>query len=216
MSTCKYLFLLILAASLASCKPKGGKNHNKQPAPDSPKATDTAVKLDIPYDMPVPLSQLIVPGISVGQTAINEASESVHKKLGRPDGGDAAMGKSISIWYANHDTASYQTQMYFSRDMGNDETSRVKMIRITSPWFKVSNSLFTGRPVKIAQDQFRLKKIATFTDKGNTYTIYDDQQGGISFEADEKGTCTGITVHQPGREATGTYLPFYSNLKILK
>jgi hypothetical protein len=36
------------------------------------------------------------------------------------------------------------------------------------------------------------------------------------FEADDKGTCTGIAVHDPGREATSTYLPFYSDLKALK
>jgi hypothetical protein len=74
-----------------------------------------------PGDKPVPQAQLIVPGISIGQTTINESGESVHKRLGTPDGGDAAMGKSVSIWYANHDTTGYVTQMYFSRGQGNDE-----------------------------------------------------------------------------------------------
>ena len=145
----KYFLLMIVALFALSCKPKGGKNYNKQPTPDSPKISDTTNRPDMPGDKPVPLSQLVVPGISVGQTAINEASENVHKRLGKPDGGDAAMGKSVSIWYANHDTSSYLTQMFFTRNMGNDETSRVKQIRVTSPWFKLNNNLFAGSPLKM-------------------------------------------------------------------
>jgi hypothetical protein len=83
-------------------------------------------------------------GVSIGQTTINESGENVHKRLGTPDGGDAAMGKSVSIWYANHDTTGYVTQMYFSRGQGNDEIKRVKQIRVTSPFFKINNEVHTG------------------------------------------------------------------------
>ncbi|MCO5936848.1 hypothetical protein NAF17_14995 [Mucilaginibacter sp. RB4R14] len=47
----------------------------------------------MPGYKPVPLAQLVVPGISVGQTAINQSGEDVHKKEGTPGGCDAAMGK---------------------------------------------------------------------------------------------------------------------------
>ena len=217
MNTYKYLITSIAAiAVMASCQPKGGKNYNKTTNPDSSKTADTSQPADMPGDKPVPLSQLIVPGISVGQVAINEGSESVHEKLGRPDAGDAAMGKSVSIWYANHDTTGYQTQIYFSRDMGNDETARVKQIRVTSPFFKVTEDLFTGQPFKTAAGQFKLVKMGTFSSNGKTYTIYDDKATGISFEEDADGKCTGITIHNPGRDVTGTYLTFFPNLQYAK
>jgi hypothetical protein len=70
--------------------------------------------------------------------------------------------------------------------MGNDETSRVKQIRVTSPWFKVSNKIYAGVPFKIAESVYKLKKIATFEDKGGKRSIYDDVKG-IGFEVDDKG-----------------------------
>jgi hypothetical protein len=222
MNVPRYLIVPILAVAISSCQ------QNKAPKSvdtiaenadttvlDNAKVADTTA-IEMPGDKPVPLAQLIVPGISVGQTAINEGSEVVHKKLGKPDGGDAAMGKSVSIWYANHDTTGYITQMYFSRDMGNDETSRVKQIRVTSPWFKVSNKIYAGMPFKIAESVYKLKKIATFEDKGGKRSLYDDVKSGIGFEVDDKNMITGIVIHETGREATGTYLAFFPNLKRIK
>jgi hypothetical protein len=222
MNVPRYLIVPILAAAITSCQ------QNKAPESidtaaenadttvlDKTKVADTTA-IEMPGDKPVPLAQLIVPGISVGQTAINESSEVVHKKLGKPDAGDAAMGKSVSIWYSNHDTTGYITQMYFSRDMGNDETSRVKQIRVTSPSFKVSNKIYAGVPFKIAESVYKLKKIATFENKGGKRTIYDDVKGGIGFEVDDKDMITGIVVHETGRTATGTYLAFFPNLKPIK
>jgi hypothetical protein len=218
MKMLKYLF--ILAIAVTSCKQKtsptsAGTITTDTAKSDTTKTNDTTA-VDLPGDKPVPLAQLIVPGISVGQTAINESSENIHKKLGKPDGGDAAMGKSISIWYANHDTTGYVTQMYFSRNMGNDETSRVKQIRVTSPWFKISNKVHAGVSFKGVRSAYKLKKVATFADKGQQRSLYDDVKGGISFEVDDKDLITGITVHEPGREAASTYLPFFSDLKTLK
>jgi hypothetical protein len=222
MNVPRYLIVPILAAAITSCQ------QNKAPESidtlaenadttvlDNTKVADTTA-IEMPGDKPVPLAQLIVPGISVGQTAINESSELVHKKLGKPDAGDAAMGKSVSIWYINHDTTGYVTQMYFSRDMGNDETSRVKQVRVTSPAFKVSNKIYTGVPFKIAESVYKLKKTATFEDKSGKRSLYDDVKGGIGFEVDDKGTITGIVVHEAGREATATYLAFFPNLKPVK
>jgi hypothetical protein len=119
MNVPRYLIVPILAVAILSCQ------QNKAPESidtiaenadttvlDNTKVADTTA-IEMPGDKPVPLAQLIVPGISVGQTAINEGSEVVHKKLGKPDAGDAAMGKSVSIWYANHDTTGYVTKCIF-------------------------------------------------------------------------------------------------------
>ncbi|GGH11522.1 hypothetical protein [Mucilaginibacter phyllosphaerae] len=221
MNLPKYLIAPILALTVIACQ------QNKDPKttdtiagaadttqPDAAKATDTAA-VDLPGDKPVPLVQLIVPGTSIGQTSLNESSENVHKRLGKPDSGDAAMGKSISVWYAGHDTTGNVTQMYFSRGQGDDETKRVKQIRVTSPFFKLNSKVFAGVPFKNVSGIYQLKKVATFTDKGSNHTLYDDTKAGIAFDADDKGIITGITVHEPGREAASTYLPFFSTLKML-
>ena len=219
MNLSKYFIVAVLAVALFSCKQKNAPgsadtiaNKTDTSPSDTLKSPDTAA-MDFPGDKPVPLAQLIVPGISVGQTTINESGENIHKRLGTPDGGDAAMGKSVSIWYTNHDTSGYVTQMYFSRDMGNDETSRVKQIRVTSPFFKINNKLHTGVPLKNVLSLYKLKKVALFTDKGESRSLYDDVKGGISFDVDDKEIITGITVHEPGRAVTGTYLAFFPSLK---
>lgn len=220
MKFSKYLMLPILAVSVGACHqntaPKSTDNlAQSNSASDSTKMPDTTT-VDMPGDKPVPLSQVIVPGISIGQTAINESSEDVHKKLGKPDAGDAAMGKSVSIWYAGHDTTGYVTQMYFSRGQENDEIKRVKQIRITSPAFKISSKVYTGTPFKNVRATYKLTKAATFTDKRKELSLYDDVKAGIAFDVDDKGIITGITVHEPGREAAATYLPFFNDLKQLK
>nr|WP_067059305.1 hypothetical protein [Mucilaginibacter sp. L294] len=223
MNSSKYFIVPLLALALFSCKQKSAPTSadtviDKKDAsqPDSIiKAADTSVVV-LPEDKPAPLAQLVVPGVSIGQTTINESGENVHKRLGTPDAGDAAMGKSISIWYANHDTTGYVTQMYFSRGQGDDEVKRVKQIRVTSPVFKINSKLHTGVPLKSVWPLYHLKKVATFTDNGSKRSLYDDIKGGIAFDVDDKDIITGITVHEPGREAASTYLPFFSSLKALK
>jgi hypothetical protein len=222
MNGSKYLIVPVLAMSLLACKQKSTSSSadsivNKKDTSHSGsiKSIDTNTT-DLPGNKPVPLSQLIVPGISLGQTAINESGENIHKRLGTPDGGDAAMGKSISIWYANHDTTGYVTQMYFSRGQGDDDVKRVKQIRVTSPAFKINSNLHVGVPLKSVWPLYNLKKTATFTDKSGQRSLYDDIKAGIGFDVDDKDVITGITIHEPGREAASTYLPFFSSLKTLK
>ncbi|MES2269033.1 MAG: hypothetical protein V4520_19875 [Bacteroidota bacterium] len=221
MNIPKYFIVPILALAITACQQSKAPNSTDSVAKadttkgaDTTKTTDTST-VDLPGDKQVPLAQLIVPGISIGQTAINESSEDVHKKLGTPDGGDAAMGKSISIWYANHDTTGYVTQMYFSRGQGDDEVKRVKQIRVTSPSFKISSEVYTGTPFSKVEQAYKLKRVATFTNKGKTLSLYDDVKAGIAFDVDDKDIITGITVHEPGRDAASTYLPFFSSLKQL-
>jgi hypothetical protein len=218
----KNLIIPILAVALFSCKQKAtqtttdtAKHNTDSSNTDTIRTTDTTA-LDLPGDKPVPLKLLIVPGVSLGQTTINEGSENIYKRLGKPDAGDAAMGKSIGIWYANHDTTGYVTQMYFSRDMGNDETSRVKQVRINSPAFKVNNKLHVGVPFTNAKALYKLTKLGTFEEKGGKHTLYDDNKAGIAFETDDKNVISGITVHEPGRDVATTYLPFFPSLKTVK
>jgi len=40
------------------------------------------------------------------------------------------MGKSVAIWYAHHDSTSYSTAIYATRDMGNSPQALVRQIRV--------------------------------------------------------------------------------------
>lgn len=147
--------------------------------------------------------KLITPGKSIGQTAIDENTANVFKRLGRPDGGDAAMGKSVSIWYANHDTTGYQTMIYSSRQMGTEnEDSKVKQIRVTSPWFKTADSIHAGSTLQQIKQHYQVKK-ATYCNKGNQqYIIYGTPQG-IAFEIDPQEKCVAIIVYNTDDKKQG-------------
>jgi len=161
----------------------------------------------------ITVDKLIVPGKSIGQTALNDNGADVTQRLGRPDAGDAAMGKSLSIWYANHDTTGYQTMVYASRQMGtNDETSRVKQIRITSPWFVTKDSIRVSSTLEQIDKAYPTKKTAWFTKAGQKFNIY--RADGIAFEIDPQQNCTAIIVFDANSSPGSTYLPFYDNLEI--
>lgn len=151
-------------------------------------------------------AQLIIPGQSIGLTRLGEPVDSVTKRLGRPDAGDAAMGKSLSTWYAGHNPKGYRTSIFCSRQMGTDETSRVQQVRITSPWFKTKEGIGVGADSAAITKYYTLKAAQHFTDNGIAGTEYTSP-AGIAFELDKSGHCIGIIVRRPG--AGGPYLSFH-------
>lgn len=210
----KYLIVPIVALAMLSCKQKITSTTESTVQSAAAKAdtiiSDTNITPgEMPEDKPVPVALLIVPGTSVGQTSLNEKAEEVINKLGKPDASDAAMGKSLAVWYAGHDTSAYKTQIFFSRNMGVDDTARVQQIRITSPAFKVNNKVYAGMPLKNATAFYKLVKVGQFKEKGNSYTIYDDVTKGIAFDADSKDNISGIAIYEPGRATKSPHLPFY-------
>ncbi len=161
-------------------------------------------------------AQLIIPGKSIGKISLKEDAAEVYKLLGKPDSGDAAMGKSLSTWYANHDPKGYQTQIFCSRNMGNlDETiSRVIQIRVTSPYFKTANGIGVGSTLKQINAVFKVIKTASYPNKKPPYAIYDDKKG-IAFEISAEGKCVGIIIHLLNNYSRTTYFPFHNNQKML-
>jgi hypothetical protein len=215
MRNCNYLFAVLIAATTVSCRQKTSTNQTEKQVADTQKTIAAKQNSSTTNNNIIMADRLILPGKSIGKTAINEDGEDIIKRLGKPDAGDAAMGKSVSIWYAKHDTAGYITQIYFTKQMGVDDTSRAKLIRVTSPWFKVKEDVNVGAPVKNAMGKLRLVKIGEGNGRQGPYTLYDDAKSGIAFEADNKGTCTGITIHEPGKKLAPNYLAFFPNLKML-
>ncbi len=159
---------------------------------------------------PVPTARLIVPGKSIGQIKLYDNAELLLKKFGKPDAGDAAMGRSIATWYAGHKPSGYQTQVFCSRYMGGDENvSRVKQIRVTSPYFKTANGIGVGSTLKQLNVSFRGRKTSTYKENKQLFFVYDSGKG-IAFETSESGKCAGVIVYLPGDRGGFTYLPFHS------
>ena len=158
----------------------------------------------------VPAATLIVPAKSIGHITLRENADSVYKQLGKPDSGDAAMGKSLSTWYANHDPKGYQTQVFCSRYLGSldENISRVKQIRVTSPFFKTKEGIGAGATLAQIQAKFKVVKTALYPNKKPPYAIYDDKKG-IAFEI-SGGKCTAVIIYLPGDRGGITYLSFHS------
>ncbi|EOR93356.1 hypothetical protein ADIARSV_3435 [Arcticibacter svalbardensis MN12-7] len=157
---------------------------------------------------------LLIPGKSAGKTTLNEDAEEVYKRLGKPDGGDAAMGKSIALWYSNHDSTLHSVSIYTVRDMGNDPKALVAQIRITSPLFKTKEGIHTTSTLDTIMKEFQVQKTEGYKDAGKDYTVYDSKSG-ISFEMDGKETCVAIIIHKAGQIGNGTYLKFRTTNKFI-
>jgi len=210
----RYSLIILAATGLMACNqsPKSTTAVDSTTIAATVKQTnDTATLSKL-----VSTDKLITPGKSIGQTVLGQDAEAVFKRLGKPDAGDAAMGKALSIWYAGHDTTGHQTMIYTSRQMGtNDEAARVKQIRVTSPWFMTADGIHNGSTLQQIGKVYEVKKSATFTLKNETYTIYRSAKG-IAFEIDPQEICKGIIVFDAASQPGQMYLPFYSNLKVVE
>lgn len=159
---------------------------------------------------PTTSALLIEPGNRVGFSAIGEKGAELYKKLGRPDQGDAAMGKAVSTWISKKDS-TVATTIYFTTDFADkDVASRVNQIRITSPAFMTAENIGVGSTKKEIEKIYGLVKRSGYYSSfinGDTISVYDHINKGIAFEINAKQKiCVGISIHKPGDHAFQTYL----------
>jgi hypothetical protein len=166
---------------------------------------------------PVSAAQLIDPGKSIGLTHLGESLDSVTINLGKPDRGDAGMGAAFTTWFAKHDTLGYQTDIYSHRMMGDkdEDASRVKLIRVTSPYFKTIQGAGAGLSLAEIGKHFHVEHIADYIKGNDTLKVYDDTKEGIAFEVNATGKCTGVSVHKPKDASTG-YLSLHPGSEYLR
>ena len=157
---------------------------------------------------------LLVPGQSAGLTRLNENAETVYKKLGDPDGGDAAMQKAVAIWYTNHDSTNHSVAIYTAREPGVDPVARIRQIRITSPSFKTAEGVGPGSSLAQIQAAFNVKETEQYKDEGIAYKVYDSPKG-IAFETGPGGGCVAVVIHEAGVTGQGTYLKFRTTNKFI-
>ncbi len=151
----------------------------------------------------------IIPGRRLGRIVLNENATTILDSLGKPDSGDAAMGKAISTW---HEGTNNQLSLYTSTKMGVENFSRIKAIRSLSPTYKTYNNLGVNSNLSEIEKRFELKKIGTFAFEEKIYTLYFTEIG-MGFEVGENQKCSGIVLTEKGTEPDQLYLTFYPDLK---
>lgn len=112
-------------------------------SPANKAKTDSHTAKTIVEKEQVTPNRLITPGKGIGYLTIGLPVDSAIARLGHPDSSDAAMGSALMTWYSK-DAAKYRIAILIRRNMGIEEVSRIKMIMVSSPWFKTADGITTG------------------------------------------------------------------------
>ena len=181
---------------------------NTPATPVIPPADNSTGQTAPPATPAVAADWLIVPGKSVGQTALGQTSEEVTKRLGPADAGDAAMMHAVSVWYAGGKAKTGNSVAIFTvRDAGNDPAARIKQIRVNSPRFRTASGVGPGSTLAQIKAYFSLTPTNRYTEIDKAYTLFDSD-AGIGFEVDDNDVCTSVIIHAAGEAFSGTYLNF--------
>lgn len=159
-----------------------------------------------PDNMPivVPSDSLIVPGVGVGDIKLDVDAAPVMKKLGKPDAGDAAMGKAVATWFEQHDATEYALTIFTAKDMGNSPVPITKQIRVTAPTYKTKHGIGISSTLTDIQKAFAVKEVAGYRLQQETVTVYADSSG-IAFEINKNLRCIGIVIYPKGDLHRDTY-----------
>jgi hypothetical protein len=149
---------------------------------------------------------LLQPGSSAGKIIIGQNAEKVYALLGKADAGDAAMQKSVSIWYKDHNPKSYATAIYTVRDTGDNPAAGIQQVRVTSPAFKTADAIGVSSSLEEIKKKYRITKVTDVTDSGAQLEMYDSL-AGIAFETDNKGICKAVIIHKANESLKTTSLP---------
>ena len=154
---------------------------------------------------------LVIPGKKLGNIILNENSTAVFDSLGKPDIGNAAMGKAISTW--KNDNSGLLT-LYTSTQMGVEDFSRIKAIRSLSKDFKTVDNLGVGSPIEALKRYYRLDLAGKFTYNGKHYFLYTTDKG-IAFEIGLDQKCNGVLLYSPGTDPENFFTSMYQDFKKL-
>ncbi|MBC6110825.1 hypothetical protein ACFOG5_01820 [Pedobacter fastidiosus] len=201
------IILLGLSLSLVACQSSKTNDTTK---------VDSIASIESGPGKIVDERYLIVPGRSVGEISLGENMELVGEKLGRPDAGDAAMGKAWGIWYSKDSTENEKNELaiYSSYKDTTLISKDVKQIRITSNQFKTQDNFGTGRSLDDTKMKFPgMIRIATYLNETkDSIMVYDSKAEGIGFEF-LKGKSISLTVHPKNVSVNGTYLTLHPEWK---
>ncbi|MGN7722518.1 hypothetical protein [Chitinophaga sp. 22620] len=158
---------------------------------------------------------LLTPGESAGKFRLGQDMDSIFALLGKPDDGDAAMGKAWGIWHGVDTIAVYST--YADSNM-NRRTAR--QIVVSGEDYRTGNGIGRNTPLKTIRESFpALQPAATYvSDTNDTLWVYDEQAAGIAFDIRKKDgqlLCSAVTIHNRQEPVTATYLTIHAGWKKL-
>jgi hypothetical protein len=148
---------------------------------------------------------LIIAGESIGQIHLGRYGKVYLAKLPNPDADDSGMGQYRSVWLSRKQGGRTDTLYIYSVANGprgieplNGVT--IKLIRVTSPWYRTPDGLSTGSLLSQI-----LRRFPRARPRGESQSLYDDTKQGIAFEFARRATsdsrCIAIIVHPPGDES---------------
>lgn len=149
---------------------------------------------------------LLSPGVSAGNVKLGQDAKEIYALLGNADAGDAAMQKSVSIWYKNHDPKSYAIAIYTVRDTADNPAARIQQVRVSSPEFKTDEGIGASSTLGEIKQKYSVRKLTDITDGDEVLVIYDSMDG-IAFETDIKGICKAVIIHKANESLKTTSLP---------
>lgn len=197
---------LLAAVSLSACQ--------------SDTSGSKAVSTDSLSSEGVEKGVFIKPGRSAGNIYLGEDMRAVADTLGKPDAGDAAMGKAWGIWYDKDSTGGTRNEIaIYSAYADSTMTGKdVKQIRVTDGKFKTKEGLGTGSNLssfKAAYPDLELRSDYLNTSSGDTLRVYDSKSKGLSAEV-IRDICSAVTIHSPGTYANETYFTIDTTWKQIK
>lgn len=178
-----------------------------QPGSKQPEEQTQAVQQSVPQN-------LLVPGESAGKLHIHQDMDSVFDVLGKPDDGDAAMGKAWGIWHGDDTLAVYSS--YADSTMSRRIT---RQIVVSGEDYRTADGLGRNTPLEAVRESFpALQPAATYVSVpgGDTLWVYDAEAAGIAFDfrkIEGELHCSAITIHEPHEPVTATYLGIHGGWK---
>jgi len=179
------------------------------PAADQQKrSVSTAETVMNVKEKKVDSTKLLIAGKQAGHIYLGQDMKTVSELLGRPDGGDAAMGSELGIWNKKEPLIIFSSY----RD-SNMVIKDVKQISVSSGSFSTAEGIRTGVSLTVLKKTYPdLKKAASYTRKEAKLTVYDVASKGIAFDV-QNDTCTAITIHPVNKSVNEAYLTMYPDWK---
>ncbi|WP_199140755.1 hypothetical protein [Pedobacter sp. ASV12] len=201
----KLNWILILATlAIVACRNKQVKLQATEVSQSEATATDS--------------STLIIAGQQIGELHLNQDATEVAKLLGKPNAGDAAMGKAWGIWYDKGDSSIVNYAVYTTYSDSTMRTKSVQQLRTRSPLYKTAAGLGVRSDFSMLHNVYpALQKLDSYrhTKTKDTLTIYDDVQKGIAFEL-VNNSCVAVIVHPVHKKSNETYLTYDPDWKLIK
>lgn len=214
MNNIKLVCIGLLALNMG-CSHSDKRAVDRKDSTDREQATTALKETGIPK---IGDPQLVVPGRQMGKISIGQDMEEVFKLLGKPDDGDAAMGKAWSIWKLkdgeggsdNGEMAIYST--YKDSTMSSKV---VKQVMVNTGGYATKNGLQNNADLgHIIQGLPSLKQVSMYVDdaKKDTLYVYDSKEEGLSFDVkrtNDQYFTRAMTIHPKHESVSNTYLTIH-------